>query len=110
MKPINIIDEIPQVCIDIFIKRFATYPSISIIEPPYRPVDFIEKSIKKYLNLWVVKKVDSEGGVTYNDVLLEYDSTGILFYIRNSDLIFILSRNDKSDIVDFTIHNLKKTK
>jgi hypothetical protein len=104
------IDEIPQICIEIFIKRFTRYPSITKVEPPYRPEDFVDKTIKKYNILWEVRNVDSEGSITYNDVLIEYDSTGILFYIKNGNLIFILYSNDKSNVVDFTIHNLKKNK
>jgi len=103
------INDIPQFCIETFVRKYKTYPSICLVEPPYKPEDFIEKAINKYHKLWEVKKVDSDGNITYNDILLEYDATGILFYIKHGNTIFILSGNDKSNIVDFTIHNLKKT-
>ena len=102
------INQIPTHCIETFVRKFKNYPSICFIEPPYRPENFINQSIKKYHKLWEVKKVNSEGNVTYIDLLLEYDATGILFYIKEETSIFILSGIDKSDIVNFTIHNLKK--
>lgn len=102
------IDNIPKNCVDIFVERFKIFPSICLVEPPYDPENFIEKALTKYHKLWEVKKINSEGILTYCDILLEYDPTGIMFYIKDNDIIFILSKNDKSNIVDFTIHNLKK--
>ena len=104
------INDIPQFCIETFVNKFKTYPSLCLVEPPYTPDNFIEKSMKRYYTIWEVKKVLGSGEVIYSDVLLEYDPTGILFYIKDNSTIFILSKNDKSNIVDFTIHNLKKNK
>ncbi len=106
----NMRNEIPLHCIDSFMKKFGSYPSICSVEPPYTPEDFIVKTIHKYHKLWEVKTVNEDGNITYLDVLLEYDPTGILLYIKDNSHIFILSGVDKSNIVDFTIHNLKKNK
>lgn len=101
---------IPQHCIDTFIKRYNQYPSISIIEPPYNPDGFIDKALKKYHKIWYIKNIDENGNTIHKDVLLEFDPTGIFLYIKDEEIIFILSGIDKSNIVDFTIHNLKKIK
>lgn len=101
-------NEIPRHCIETFIRRYNSYPSICLVEPPYNPEDFIQKSINKYHKLWDVKTVGEKGDITYVDVLLEFDSTGILLYIKDNSRIFILSGIDKANVVDFTIHNLKK--
>lgn len=104
------VENIPLHCIDVFVKKFGVYPSVCLVKPPYNPENFIDKSIEKYYKLWETKTIESDGKISYSDILLEYDPTGILFYIKGGTDIFILSRIDKLNIVDFTIHNLKKRK
>jgi hypothetical protein len=101
-------NQIPENCFDSFIKKFNEYPSIFIVEPPYRIDNFIKDALLKRHKLWVVNKIDSNGGSIMTDVLLEYDPTGILFYIKDELTIFMLCSVNKIDIVNFTISQLKK--
>jgi|LauGreDrversion4_2_1035121.scaffolds.fasta_scaffold83948_2 hypothetical protein len=99
---------IPQHCLDIFINRFGSYPSITEVHPPFASA--MEKRIfgDKYHTIWYDRIVDKDGIKTDRKIFKEFDSSGIFFYINDEDVIFILSVNGKKDIVDYTIHELKK--
>jgi hypothetical protein len=102
------VNNIPENCILTFSKKFNEFPSIYCIEPPYKVDNFVKDVITKRHKLWVTKKITPEGESFFSDVLLEYDPTGILFYIKDETTIFVLCVINKMDIVDFTIHKLKK--
>jgi len=39
---------------------------------------------------------------------VEYDSNGILIYIKKAEDIFILTTTDRLNVAEFTLHNLIK--
>jgi hypothetical protein len=101
--------EIPQHCIDIFKEKFNTYPSTVEVH-----ININNDNFKKILNkshlLWYEDYFNEFGEVIPKNKLYEYDSTGILIYIKEECNIFIMTKVDKKNIVDFTLQQLKKLK
>ena len=101
--------EIPLFCIEMFTKMYGSLPSFVEVRPPYSE-SAIKTVVKKSLLLWYNDFINSEGVVATQDMLYEYDSTGVMLYFKNGTDIFILTKPDKKSIVEFFIHNLKKIK
>ena len=99
--------EIPQNCIDTFINRFSTYPSIIEVYPSMSNED-TDKLLNKSLLLWFNYFVNDENELKYQDRLYEYDSTGILILRKSKTKIFILTRVDKQNVVDYLLLQLKR--
>lgn len=100
-------DKIPSHCIDSFIKRFTVYPSIIEMMVPLR--DVINSGfLKKSQTLWFSGQLNEKGNVIPSKELIEYDSTGILFYMEGEDKLFILTTIDRQDVAKFTAHKLKQ--
>ena len=99
--------EIPQHCIDFFKERFNSYPSIVEIGGNMSKED-INKLLNKSHLLWYEDFVNENYEVKPQHKLYEYDSTGVLIYLKSGTNIFILTKVDKKNMVDYTIQQLKK--
>ena len=99
--------EIPQNCIDTFKERFRSYPSIIEVYPSMSKED-TDKLLNKSLLLWFDYFVNDEHNIVYKDRLYEYDATGILILRKSQTKIFILTRVDKLNVVDYLLLQLKQ--
>lgn len=100
---------IPKHCIQKFIDRFKSYPSIIQINREYIQED-LEKILSKTHMLWSKEIVDSMGKRYYYKRLYEYDSSGIFIYVKTNTLVFILTTVDRKNVADFMINGLKNKK
>ena len=99
--------EIPQNCIDTFKERFKSYPSIIQLYPTLSNED-TDKLLNKSLLLWSNYFVNNEHDIVYKDRLYEYDVTGILILRKSETKIFILTKVDKQNVVDYLLLQLKR--
>ena len=99
--------EIPQNCIDTFKSRFLTQPSIIEVYPSLSNED-TDKLLSKSLLLWFDYFVNNEHETIYEDRLYEYDVTGILILRKSDTKIFILTKVDKQNVVDYLLLQLKR--
>jgi hypothetical protein len=99
--------EIPQNCIDTFKSRFLTQPSIIEVYPSLSNED-TDKLLNKSLLLWFDYFVNNEHDIVYKDRLYEYDATGILILRKSQTKIFILTRVDKQNVVEYLLLQLKR--
>jgi len=99
--------EIPQNCIDTFKARFSAQPSIIEVYPTMSNED-TDKLLSKSLLLWFDYFVNNEHDIVYKDRLYEYDATGILILRKSQTKIFILTRVDKQNVVEYLLLQLKR--
>jgi hypothetical protein len=99
--------EIPQNCIDIFKEKFNSFPSIVDVNPSINKEDS-DKFYGKHHLLWFQTLVNDEHNVVYQNRLYEYDSTGILILRKSDTKIFILTKADKQNAVDFLLQQIKR--
>ena len=99
--------EIPQNCIDTFKARFSTQPSIIEVYPTMSNED-TDKLLNKSLLLWFDSYLTNEHETLYNYRLYEYDVTGILILRKSDTKIFILTKVDKQNVVDYLLLQLKR--
>jgi hypothetical protein len=99
--------EIPQHCIDLFKEKFNTHPSIVDVHPNIGD-DNTDKLFGKTHLLWFDYFVNDEHEVVYKDRLYEYDSTGILILRKSKTKIFILTKVDKQNVVDYFLLQIKR--
>lgn len=98
---------IPEHCVEIFKKRFTFYPNLISVNPEYVKVD-LDKFFSKSLQVWVNLRINAEGQKTFVERFLEYDSSGIMIYIKEGHGIFILTTGDRFNVAEYMISNLKK--
>ncbi len=99
--------EIPQHCIDTFKERFGVHPSIVELYPTMSSED-TDKFLSKSHLLWFENFVNNDYEVVPMDRLYEYDSSGILILRKSHTKIFILTKVDKQNVVDFILLQLKR--
>ena len=99
--------EIPQNCIDTFKERFNVHPSIIEVYPTMS-IEDTDKLLSKSLLLWFDYFVNTEHETLYNDRLYEYDATGILILRKSRTKIFILTRVDKQNVVEYLLLQIKR--
>ena len=99
--------EITQNCIDTFKERFGVHPSIIEVYPTLSNED-TDKLLNKSLLLWFDYFVNNEHNIVYKDRLYEYDATGILILRKSQTKIFILTRVDKQNVVEYLLLQLKR--
>jgi hypothetical protein len=99
--------EIPQNCIDTFKERFGVYPS-TVEVYSYMSDEDTEKLVSKSLLLWFDYFMNSENEIVYKDRLYEYDATGILILRKSKSKIFILTKVDKQNVVDYILLQIKR--
>ena len=100
---------IPKHCIDIFIEKFNSYPSIIEFNP-----NKTKESVNKFLNksevIWSNEFIDSEGKKRMIEKFVLYDSTGIMIFINEALTLFILTTIDRYGVAEYSIETLKKLK
>ena len=103
-------NNIPQHIIGLFRESYSVdYPCISYIEIPSKEI--LTKLLSKSETIWFYSDENKEKRVLLEEYVI-YDKTGIDVYYfvdeNNKYKVFILSKIDKRDIVDFTLHYIKK--
>ena len=103
-------DNIPQHIIDLFRSNNSTlFPCISYIEIPHK--DILTKLFSKSEIIWYYSNENQSKKILIETYLV-YDKTGIDIYYKLNEKkiyqVFILSKIEKRDIVDFTLHYIKK--
>lgn len=101
--------KIPDYIIDLCKIEIGSYPCISYIKIGEKEI--LKSLLNKSTTIWYFAD-DTQDKVVIIEEFLQYDKTGIYIYYslneNNEYEVFILSRIDKRDIVDFTLHILKK--
>ena len=92
---------------DIFKERYKQVPSTLYIKNEKISKENLEKFLSKSYLIFVNKQVE-EGKIVETERLVEYDSNGILIYIKKAEDIFILTTTDRLNVAEFTLHNLIK--
>lgn len=92
---------------DIFKERYKQIPSTLYIRNEKISKETLEKFLSKSYLIFVNKQV-VEGKIVETERLVEYDSNGILIYIKKAEDIFILTTTDRLNVAEFTLHNLIK--
>lgn len=98
---------IPKHCIKEFKRRFTFYPTFISIHSESIKVD-IDKFLSKSTTIWSNERINAEGEKKVIERFLEYDSSGIMVYIKDGQGIFILTTTDRKSVADFIISNLIK--
>jgi len=99
---------IPKHCIKNFKTKFNTYPSFIRVNRDYIKTD-IEKFFSKSHIVWSDEIISSpDGQKGYIERFIEYDSTGIMVYIKYDEDIFILTTTDRKGVAYYMISNLTK--
>jgi hypothetical protein len=99
--------EIPQHCIDLFKEKFNIHPSIVDVHPTIDD-DNTDKLFGKTHLLWSDSFVNDDHKLVYKDRLYEYDSSGVLILRKSNSKIFILTKVDKQNAVDFILLQIKR--
>jgi len=90
---------------DYFNERFKLIPSIFQIKITKKEI--VEKFVSKSHLIFVHRNV-IDGQIIETERLVEYDSNGILIYIKNGSDIFILTNPNRLNVAEFALHNLIK--
>lgn len=98
--------KIPKNCVKTFKHKFSSYPSIIEIHNKSIVLGFL-KGLKDEQLIWTHTIRDVDGNQTFQHRLFEYDSTGILVYVIGDSGIFILTKSDKRQIIDYVISRIK---
>jgi hypothetical protein len=99
--------EIPQHCVDTFKERFGVHPSLVEYSTVLNKTD-VDSLLSKSHLIWYQDFIDDNKNVVPRHKLYEYDSTGVLIYIKYVGKIFILTKVDKKNVVDYTLQQLKR--
>ena len=99
--------EIPQNCIETFKERFGVYPSVVEVYSDMS-IEDTDKFLSKSHLLWFDYFVNNEHNIVYKDRLYEYDAMGILILRKSQTKIFILTKVDKQNVVDFILLQIKR--
>lgn len=99
--------EIPQNCIDTFKERFKSHPSVIEVQP-IMDEDNTDKLFGKTHLLWFDYFINDEHKIVYKNRLYEYDSAGVLILRKSKSKIFILTKVDKLNVVDFILLQIKR--
>ena len=67
-----------------------------------------DKLLNKSHTLWFDYFLNNENEIIYKDRLYEYDSTGIFILRKSQTKIFILTKVDKQNVVDFVLLQIKR--
>ena len=91
----------------IFKERYKLEPSVLYFKNEKIDKEKIEKFLSKSYMIYVNKEV-IDHKIIEVERLVEYDSSGILLYIKEGVDIFILTTADRLNVAEFTLHNLIK--
>lgn len=101
--------DIPDYCLNFFMKRFSNYPCIIELNNTLI-TDKIKTYFEKYHIIWFKEYYSENGTINKEEILYEYDSTGIMVYINKNNSIFILTLTTKKNVSEFLINTLKRIK
>lgn len=91
----------------IFKEKYKLEPSVLFFKNEKIEKEKIEKFLSKSYMIYVNKEV-IDHKIVEMERLVEYDSSGILLYIKEGVDIFILTTADRLNVAEFTLHNLIK--
>lgn len=101
--------KIPQYIIDLYKFETDSYPCVSHIKIIDKNI--LTKMLVKSTTLWYLMDANKDKSVMLEEFLV-YDMSGIYIYYllseNNEYDVFILSKIDKRDIVDFTLFTIKQ--
>ncbi len=92
---------------EIFKERYKQIPSTLHIKNDKISKENLDKFLGRSHLIFINKKVE-DGKIVETERLVEYDSNGILIYIKKAEDIFILTTTDRLNVAEFTLHNLIK--
>lgn len=92
----------------IFNDRFKKEPSVLHFKNQNIKKESLETFFKKSHLIYVNKSVIRDDKIIEDELLVEYDSNGILIYIKSWFDIFIFTTTDRLNVAEFTLHNLIK--
>ena len=90
---------------DYFKDRFKVIPSVFEFKNVKK--DVISKFVLKS-HLIFINKMVIDGQIIETEKLFEYDSNGILVYIKNNIDIYLITTIDRLGVAEFALHNLIK--
>lgn len=99
---------IPKHCIEFFKDKFNTYPSF--IGLSFQLENLMIKKINEKSKLLWLNKTVTKDEKKENEKFLEYDSTGILIYIKDENLVTFLTTSEKIQNVELILSQLKRIK
>ena len=101
--------KVPEHIIDLYRFDVESYPCISYIK--IGEWEILKSLLNKSITIWYFADDNQDKSLIIEE-FLQYDKTGIYIYYRlnenNEYEVFILSKIDKRDIVNFTLHIIKK--
>jgi hypothetical protein len=100
--------EVPKHCIEIFTNKFQIYPSFVNIGNLINYNDLSKIKSKSQL-LWINKEMKNNEFIDIES-FLEYDSKGIMIYIKEGSDVTFLSTSDKIQNIILLLSQLKKIK
>jgi len=100
--------KVPRHCVEFFKNKFETFPSFIGVDFDLDVIS-IDKITKKSKLIWL-DKVISKDDNKENEKLIEYDSTGIMIYIKDSNCLTFLTTSDKIQNVELILSQLKRIK
>jgi|694.fasta_scaffold109842_3 hypothetical protein len=100
--------KVPRHCVEFFKNKFDTFPSFIGVDFDLDVIS-IDKITKKSKLIWL-DKVISKDNNKENEKLIEYDSTGIMIYIKDSNCLTFLTTSDKIQNVELILSQLKRIK
>jgi hypothetical protein len=100
--------KVPRHCVEFFKNKFDTFPSFIGVDFDLDVIS-IDKITKKSKLIWL-DKVISKDDNKENEKLIEYDSTGIMIYIKDSNCLTFLTTSDKIQNVELILSQLKRIK
>lgn len=102
-------NKLPEYIINLYELENNSYPCISYIR--LKDYNIIKSLLNKSTSLWYLTDENQEKRIIKEEYFL-YDKTGIYIYykqVENNEYdVFILSKIDKRDVVDFTLYIIKK--
>jgi hypothetical protein len=102
-------ENIPKHCIDIFIDKFKSYPSVIELNLS-KNKESINKFLSKSELIWINEFIGDDNKKHTKEKFVIYDSTGIMIYINEELTLFILTTIDRYEVADFSIQTLKRLK
>lgn len=97
---------VPKNCIKKFKKQHKIEPSLIEVDNGLIDTNKLKDMLNKSTTLWSYYLHNSDG-ISFKK-LLDYDPSGIMIYLENNDVIFILSTEEKMNVANFTLSKLKK--
>lgn len=99
---------IPKHCIEFFVDKFSQYPSFVSLETSTNE-EVLKKLTPKTKTIWVNKAITDDKKII-KEQFLEYDSSGIMIYIKDDINLTFVCQADKIQNVELLLSQLKRIK